>query len=246
MIDSIDLHQLRNDEHLQFNKDVAELTFQNNPSALYIDAQYNALAVKNAELDALYKKQSGFEITNEIIAIDDRRDNAITGVSYVIEGFQYHFEPDVRKAAQRLGANLKLYGSGIARQNLQAETNILSSIVNDWEDKPELNEALITLGLTHWKDEIKAANDLFGKKYLERTVEMSQVTKETLVAKREETNQVYYKLRDHITAHATLTPSNAAYPKLIDQINTLIKQYNLLLEKRKKKVDDSADETPES
>lgn len=56
MIDSIDLQFLRNDEHLQLNKDVAILTLQNDPVALKIKTQYDALVLKNQELDGLYKK----------------------------------------------------------------------------------------------------------------------------------------------------------------------------------------------
>lgn len=234
MIDSIDLQQLRNDEHLQLNKDVATLTLQNDPEALHIKPQYDALVLKNNELDALYKKQAASELTQEIDALDDRRDRAISGLVIVVDGYQYHFQAPISKAAVRLGTNLKLYGTAIARQNLQSETNILTSIVNDWETKPELTEAMTTLGLTAWKEELKVANTLFGAKYLERTVQYSEVTKETLIAKREETNQVFYKLRQHIEANATLDEDNPAYPKLMDQLNALIKQYNLVLEKRKK------------
>lgn len=234
MIDSIDLQFLRNDEHLQLNKDVAALTLQNDPVALKIKAQYDALVLKNQELDGLYKKQTASELTQELEAIDDRRDRAISGLVLVADGYQYHFEVAKSQAASRLSANFKLYGGGIARQNLQSETNILSSIVTDLEEKPELVAALTTLGLTSWKEELKTANSLYGTTYLERTVQYSEVSKETLAAKREETNQVYYKLRQHIEANATLDETNEGYTKLINQINALIKQYNLVLEKRKK------------
>lgn len=242
MIDSIDLENLRNDEHLQLNKDVAILTLQNDPVALNIKPQYDALVLKNEELDGLYKKQSASELTKELEAIDDRRDRAINGLIAVADGYQNHFEAPKSLAGTRLSANFRLYGTGIARQNFQAETNILTSIVKDLEEKPELAAALTTLEMTDWKDELKAANSLYGTTYLKRTVQYSEVSKETLVAKRVETNQVYYKLRKHIEANATLNEDNLAYTKLINQINALIKQYNLVLEKRKKKEDD---ETPD-
>lgn len=243
MINSIDLQFLRNDEHLQLNKDVAILTLQNNPEALNIKPQYEALALKNDELDALYKKRSGSDLTQELTALDDRRDRAISGLIIIADGYQYHFDASTSMAGSRLSANFKLYGNAIARQNLQSETNILTSIVNDLEEKPELAAAITTLGLTTWKEELKAANSLFGAKYIERTVEYSEVTKETLAAKREETNQVYYKLRQHIEANATLNEGNVGYTKLINQINSLIQQYNLVLEKRKK---NEIEETPDA
>lgn len=234
MIIAIELQRLRNDEHLQMFKDVAILTLQNDPIALKIKPQFDALQQKNTELDALYKKQAASELTKELDLLDEKRDRAIIGLVLIADGYQYHFDPNFSKAATRLSDNFKLYGASIYRQNLQSETNIITSIVNDLEEKPELAAAVTLLGLTAWKNELKAANSLFGAKYLERTVQYSEVTKETMAAKREETNQVYYKLRQHIEANATLDEGNIGYTKLINQINALIEQYNLVLEKRKK------------
>lgn len=235
MIDAIDLLNLRNDEHLQLMKDVGTLTLQNDPEALKIQAQYEALAMKNTELDALYKKQTASEFTKELEALDERRDRAIYGLQLVADGFQYHFEPTLSKAATRLSDNFKLYGDSIARQNLQSETNIINSIVSDFETQPDLADAIIALNLTAWKNELKTANSLFGTTYLKRTVEYSEVSKETLAGKRAEANQEYYKLRKHIEANATLNESVVGYTTLINQINALIDQYNLVVQKRRKK-----------
>ena len=244
MIEAIELQRLRNDEHLQMFKDVATLTSQNDPTALKIKAQYDALVQKNNELDALYKTQTASELTKELELLDEKRDRAITGLVLIADGYQYHFDPNVSKAAIRLSDNFKLYGGSIYRQNLQAETNIISSIINDLEGKPELAAAVTLLGLTAWKNELKTNNSLFGTTYLKRTVQYSEVSKETLAAKREETNQVYYKLRQHIEANATLDEGNVGYTKLINQINALIQQYNLVLEKRKKNEEETPDVPP--
>ena len=242
MINAIDLLHLRNDEHLQLFKDVAVLTLQNDPTSLNIKAQYDALALKNTELDALYKKQTASEITKELEALDDRRDRAVYGLKLVADGYQSHFDPTLSTAATRLSDNFKLYGDSIARQNLQSETNIINSIVSDFETQPDLADAIIALNLTAWKNELKTANTLFGTTYLKRTVEYSEVSKETLAGKREEANQVYYKLRKHIEANATLNDTVPGYATLIDQINALIEQYNLVVQKRRKK---DIEETPE-
>ncbi len=244
MIDSIDLHLLRNDEHLQMNKDIAILTLQNDPKLLKIEEQYKALAQKNIELDALYKKQTDSELTKEIVAIDERRDRAISGLVLLSDAYKLHFDSNFSQAATLLSDNFKLYGPLIARQNLQSETNIITSIVNDLEEKPELIAALITLGLNNWKEELKVANSLFASKYLERTVKNSEVSKETMVEKRKETNQVYYELLKHIEAYATIDKNNLGYAKLINQINTTIDQYKQLLEKRKKNKNEGEKPAP--
>jgi hypothetical protein len=86
---------------------------------------------------------------------------------------------------------MALYGSGIARLNYQAETATLNNLMRDWENKPELTDAVAFFSLSAWVDELKAANDsLQYQKYLSRTQEYGDASPETIKGKREETNAV--------------------------------------------------------
>jgi hypothetical protein len=231
MIKAIDLTRFRNAEYLQFMKNFVSLVDANDPAALNVVAQLAALVAKSDELETLFKKEQASEITQELLDIDGRRDRAFNGILAVVDGFTYHFEEAKAQAAARLKANLNLYGVGVARQNYQAETAILTSIVNDWENKPELTAAMNLLGLKEWKDELKAANELFDKRYLARTLEYSEASPENLVTKRTETTQVYFKLRQFIDAFA-VTVDTPIYEKVTNQLNALIDQYNTLLNNR--------------
>lgn len=115
--------------------------------------------------------------------------------------------------------------------NFPTESATLTAIVNDWETKPKLVAAVTKLGLAAWVAELKAANQLFGQKYLERTQEFGAANPDTLRAKREEALAAYYELRKFIDACAVINPS-AAYDKLIKELNALIDQYNGLLSSR--------------
>lgn len=232
-MNGIDLPKLRNAEYLQYMKNYLAIVLRNDPSRLKITAKYDALQGKSSELDALFKKILANEKTADILALDGRRDDAINGIYYVAQGYDYHFDPNLQTAAKLVKDSISVYGGGIAKLNYQAETATITSLVMDWENKAPLAAALTTLNLTNWKNELKAANTAFDEKFLDRTQEYGDATPENLKSKREETNQVYYALRDRIDAYhllAETTPS--PYATVINQLNALIDQYNTLLNNR--------------
>ena len=231
MINAISISILRNAEYLQFMKNVDSLVVANDPTVLNVVAQQAALNSSNALLDGLFKTQLANEITQELVLLDERRDKAINGLLFVISGFMYHYDAPTAQAANVLNDNLKLYGSGIAKQNYQAETATIASLVNDWETKTALTDAMTLLNLKDWKNELKAANELFDVKYLARTQEYGAANPDTLKAKREEANAIYYTLRDFLNSFSIVQPS-VANTKVTNEINALVDQYNTLLNNR--------------
>jgi hypothetical protein len=231
MLNAIDLRILRNGEFVQFGADFHGLINANNPVALNIEPQLLIFKSSLDETTRLFKLERTSPVTQELVLLDERRDRAITGISGIIDSYGYHFDAATVNAANALADNLKLYGSGIARLNFPTESASITAIVNDWETKPKLAAAVAKLGLAAWVAELKAANQLFGQKYLERTQEFGAANPDTLRAKREETLAAYYELRKFIDAYAVINPS-AAYDKLIKELNALIDQYNGLLSSR--------------
>lgn len=203
----------------------------NNPASLNVEAQHNTFKSKLDEMAGLFKLEKASPLTQELVLLDDRRDDAITGLTIVVNGLCIHFDPAPAKAATLLTANLNLYGSGIARLNMQAETSIINGIVSDWETKPDLLSAISLLGLSGWVAELKTANQLFEQRYLQRTQEYGAANPDTLKSKREEVMVAYYNLRKFIEAFSVINPC-AAYEKLINEVNALIIQYISLLNSR--------------
>jgi len=230
MINSIDLPHLRNANYLQFQKDFLSIISRNNPSTLQIETKYDELSAKVDELESLFKKALANPMSQELLVLDGRRDDAINGIYYTALANSYHYEAEIKQAADLLLANISLYGSGIARLNYQAETATITSLINDWENKPELTQAIENLNLKAWKDELKTINTEFATRYLDRTQDYGNATPETLKIKREETNIVYYALRDRINAlHLLIETPPSPYITVINQLNALIQQYNLLV-----------------
>ncbi|MDQ0593808.1 hypothetical protein QFZ37_002177 [Chryseobacterium ginsenosidimutans] len=244
-MNAIELRLLRNAEYLQYTKDFSAIINLNSPESLGIDTKLSAFNTKISELEALYKKALASEKTQELLALDERRDNAINGIYYFLLSQSYHYENDKKQKAQLLLENIALYGSGIARLNYQAETATLNNLLRDWENKPDLANAITTFNLFAWINEMKTANEEFNTQYLSRTQEYGDANPETIKSKREETNTAYYALRDRIDAlHLLVEAPPSPYTTVINQLNALTDQYNVLLVNRKEPALPGNNESP--
>ncbi len=229
-MNAIDLRILRNAEYLQYMKDFAGIINLNDPATLQIDAKLAAFNAKNTELEELFKKALANDRTAVILALDERRDDAINGISLFLQGYAYHYEEDKKQNAQKLLTNMAIYGSGISRQNYMAETATLNNMMNDFANKPELAAAVTAFNLQPWIDELNVANTLFNTEYLSRTQEYGDANPDTIKSKREEVNGTYYALRDRIDAlHILVETPPSPYTTVINQLNALTDQYNVLL-----------------
>lgn len=225
-MNTIELHLLRNAEYLQYVKDFSGIIALNNPSALQIDT-------KISELESLYKKALANEKTQDILLLDERRDDAINGIYYFLLEHSCHSVADKKQKAQLLLDHMALYGIGISCLNYQSKTAILNNLVRDWENKSELTNAVDAFNLSEWINEIKTVNDLFNTTCLSFTQEYGDVSPENIKTKREEVNAAYYALRDRIDAlHLLVEISPLPYPTIINQLNALTDQYNVLLVNR--------------
>lgn len=233
-MNAIDLFKLRNAEYLQYVKDYLAILNLNNPQQLEIEAKLTDLTARTTELETLYKKALASEKTQELLALDERRDDAVNGIYYFLLGNTYHFETDRQQKAELLLGNMALYGSGISRLNYQAETATINNLLRDWENKPELADAIILFDLSSWVNEMKAANEEFNTQYLLRTQEYGDANPDTIKSKREETNLAYYALRNRVDAlHLLVETPPSPYTTVINQLNALTDQYNVLLVNRK-------------
>lgn len=191
-MNAIDLLKLRNAEYLQYMKDFTGIINLNNPSSLNIDSRLSAFTSKTAELEALYKKALASDKTQELLLLDEKRDNAINGIYYFLLSQTYHYDTGKSQKAHLLLDSIALYGSGIARLNYQAETTTINNFLRDWENKPELTNAIAYFNLSDWMNELKKVNTDFNTVYLSRTQEYGDANPETIRTKREEIKSIMH------------------------------------------------------
>ena len=229
-MNAIELTKLRNAEYLQYMKDFAGIINLNDPATLQIDTKLAAFTAKTTELENLFKKALANDRTKAVLALDQRRDDAINGIAAFLQGYSYHYEADKKQNAQKLLTALAIYGVGIARQNYMSETATINNLLVDFADKPELAAAVTAFSLQPWIDELQDANTLFNTEYLSRTQEYGDANPDTIKSKREEVNVTYYALRDRIDAlHTLVETPPSPYTTVINQLNALTDQYNVLL-----------------
>ena len=238
MINSITLKYLRNAEFIQFSKDVLTIVQGNDPAALLATDAYNDFSAITVAIDRLFKTDQGSDITAAIETLDLRRDRAINGISLSVQANTYHFTASIATAATTLANHLQLFGAGVAKENYQSETAIISSMVADWAGKPELVAAIAVLGLGSWIMELDTANRAFNDTYLARTREMATATPDTIKAKRLEAAGKWYTLRDTIDAYFLLKKGTEPWAKTTKELDTLVDQYNALIASRQGKNPD--------
>lgn len=221
----------RNSEFMQFVKNVLEVLSGYDTVALNLKAQADALQATSQQLDELFKKRVGSELTKLIEQYDDRRDKDLIGLRTTFEGMAMHANETKATAAQALLVSMDKYGKRIYQMGYMDETNIIDNLMQDWETNPELIGALNQLGLTDWATMLKATNIEFIKVYRERVDEQAALPKERIVEARDEAVASYRNLAKFIEANALLNP-NPLYGEIINKLNVYVDSMNQTVEKR--------------
>jgi len=223
------LNRYRNGEYLQYMKDVLQLT--NDAAIDNLTPLTTTLSPLVASIDAAFQQSQGSVLTQDIITLDQRRDQAIVGLRSVTEGYKSHYDTAVVNAATTLHNNIASHGSKIQQLSYQEETAVLDSIITDWETESELQAAITVLNLTDWLAELKNANTAFVTKYLERVEETAANPSENIPIIRGQATEAYRNLIAHIDAHTTLATAEG-YSILQSQLSVLAGQYNQVVDNR--------------
>ncbi len=221
----------RHGEFLQYLVDVLTIVDKEDLNALLLQPQRDQLQTLTDQIDDLFNRSQASAITQQLIALDDRRDRAIVGIRAYIESYQYHFDPALVTASTALRNDLNRHGNNIPRLSYQEETIVLSKIIEDWSTTTELTNAVTALNLGNWITELQDANTAFAESYIDRVTETSANPTTTIIGLRIEAITAYRALLAHIQAHATLG-TNAIYDELDNQISTLAGQYNQVVDNR--------------
>lgn len=225
MISGIRLRALRNGEFIQFIRNFLEFTLKNDPAKLNVQARYDALLKLADELEELFVKESYSDLTQELVALDARRDKAVIGINWVVKGYCNHFDADTAKHADILARQIEHYSKAIARENYIAETPVLNKLLSDFKEKPELEAAINALQLRSWFDELAEANASFLEAYLQRAQKVGSIDPTTQLEKREQLYPAYYELRDLINSQFTISRGAPAFAKITAELNGLIDMY---------------------
>lgn len=236
-IKAIDLSKLRNSEFIQFIRQTTQLLADNDPVVLKVETQYNTLASQLLSLEDLHKKSLSSTLTATIETLDKERDNALTSIGMIVDGYLNAPDASLQDAAALLKSSIKNYGnsfSEITRLNYNAQTASLISLMNEWEGSADITAAISALSLTNFVAQLKTANTNFDTAYKQRTQEYAEATPESVSETRIAVLPNYYELRDVLEAYE-IVESAPERLTAMHQLNALIDQYNNLLTTRSSK-----------
>lgn len=212
-------------DFINFIKNIIAIVTGNAIVAPEVKAFIDPLQEKHLQIDAAYAYQKDSPESKEIEAQDVRRDTAFMGIKTVANGFLLHFDETKRQAAQAILACIAKYGKNIQVQSDTTETTILDKMVTDFETDPILVAAFETLGITSWVAELKAANQLFNAKFLERNKKYTLKPKESASELKPQVVKAYEALMVQIDSRNNID-TTGKYTPLVNELNALVGQFN--------------------
>lgn len=242
MIQNIPFSIFINSEFIGLMTNIVKTCNDDDAVALKIDVQVADVDTGLDAVNALFITQKKSINTAQIVSQDALRDRYFTGIKKVVEGFTYHYDENVVKAATVLELCIDKYGKDVIKQSLVTETTTIFSMIDDFENQPEVAGALAVLRIADWGQVLKQTNVDFNTTYLTRNEEYAERPEGEIAPLREAVQAKYDVLKRHIEGHNLFTPS-AAYDSLIAKINTLISQY-ITTAKRRRASGGGGNDTP--
>lgn len=233
MIAKMDFKNLRNGEFMEFFSQLLTIIDDYGAEALGILQDYEALKTALEEASAVFIKERVNLKTQELEDLDSLRDDLLNGLITLVRGYSYSPHPLVKQSSRLLEIQINLYGKGTARENYHFETQVISQVVKDLTEKPELAQAAERLHLTEWVQQLGQVNEEFFEKFLERTKAEAALPDETFTRLRAPIVKAFHQLRDRLGAFYTLQHGEAPYGNIANDIRALIDQYKRAVAVRK-------------
>lgn len=249
MLHTSSFRQLRNPEFIQQGKDLASVITTANPTNLLIQKQYDLFNTSVLALEDAFKLSQKNPLTQILIDIDAKRDDLFMGMCFIMDGHFKSWLPNVKAHAKLLIDSVAVYGRDLVDANFQAETASLNSIIDKWENTPNLTAAITALNLTAWKNELKTTNTLYATTYTDRAVADGNTDalpkikslRETVIAAWAKFQKVLIGKIEEYEDDAVKAP---LYTVLENSINGVLNKYNVLLTQRQAKATTTTLPTP--
>lgn len=220
--------KMTNDIHYLFNKNVSERALADeavmkNTKHLKPMAEALAEAVKTEDQYIAVSRKS-FN-TDEITALDKRRDNAYSAFKMQVRTYMKVSAEPMRNAAAILDQVISTYNISVNMQ-LDKETSRLMNLLDDLTSK--YSEQIATLNLGLFVTEMSEANQALIECTDQRTEERMETKVGAMKDARNAVDAAYHKLVKYVNAYALIT-EDEAYDNFISYVNAEIKHFKELM-----------------
>ncbi|MDR0582100.1 MAG: DUF6261 family protein [Prevotellaceae bacterium] len=217
---------LRNEAHVEFHTNVNALFVEFNPETLGIKPLYDVYKPlfdeEVAALDIIRRS----ELTAEIVELDHERDRLYRGLADNVKSFRNHFDPDKRRAAEKLEVILEHYGN-IAAKTLDEETAAIEDLHRELI-KQDNYLYVSALGLGEWLGQLVQTSRNLEALMMNRYDEASKRPNVHMQRIRKEVDKTFRSILDLLEALVRVNgaDTNKAF---IAKLNMVMERYKEIL-----------------
>ncbi|MDR0725103.1 MAG: DUF6261 family protein [Prevotellaceae bacterium] len=224
----IRLNKLRNEEWFNFFKEFKAFVEEFFPQTQDIEELFTVFltlyAMSNSALDKIIK--SG--LSSVIVQLDEERDSRLRGMTAAVRSGLYHYDAGKCAAAEKIAEVLDHYGD-IALRSYNEETAAIYSLLQDL--RGPYADAVQTLELNGWIDELDNSNQNFEKAILDRHREILGKTDVNMLDVRRKTDRCYLDIVERIEA-LMLIHGDGEFAPFVTVLNNNIDRYITVLNRR--------------
>lgn len=221
MFYSINTSRLRNAGYLQLMRFIEKLLIQSGLEPLI--PLHHALKVENDELEERVKSALKHPDTIKIHDSDTNRDICYTNLVKIIDANRYHRNRKIAQASNLLFAVVENHGKNVPKLGLTEETAVLSSFISEIRNTSELSEAVSTVGVLEWINNLEFYNTTCENLLQKRST--TSLPKRNSKNIRGAIDGLFQEMKNHLIGHITLG-TEGDYTSLKNEINQLIKESN--------------------
>ncbi len=218
-------------EYLSFSDRSIQIIGRYNPDELGIKEPVVRVNSAHEKLGGALTKAVSTELTADVVHAEAGRDNAFYSTKHYLQACQKYHDPKWSEAADLLVARVKHYGWSMQDESYNKQSALTMNLLNDVEQVAEFSEAVSIIQGKRWFDGLKKAQTNFEQSLEVRTQAKASQVKINSDEACKELRQAYESLFTFIDALQLVAPMDARKP-LIDEINTVIKEYNVNIKSR--------------
>lgn len=223
------VNKLKNGEFLTLMNNVIAFYDRNNASNLNLGKRLADLQLAIVDMEEVFQSPLGNDVTPELSAADSKRGKMMRALKLVLDSILLR-GVETAKPASSLLNNYLLHGGTWTKLSAPHKTSSIDALRKDWMEKPNLTQAMTTLGLNEWMTILEQHNNDYKELYLLKEESARQNTNIRL--KRANIKKLFDELVADTEAHIRLTEDNASYIEIIKKINTMMRSYRFILNGR--------------
>lgn len=222
------LNKLRNEEWFNFFTEFKSFVEEFFPQAQNIEELFPVFLNLYSMADSVLEKivKSGY--SSVIVQADAKRDECLRGFAAAVKSGLYHYDADKRVAAEKINILLGHYGD-IAGRSYNEETAAIYNVLQ--ELRGDYANAVQTLALDGWIDELDKNNQNFEKAVLDRNRESAGKPEVNMVDVRRKANRCYLDIIERFEA-LMLINGDGDFAPFVKILNSNIDRYDSVLKRR--------------